>query len=384
MAANTSTTTSSSGGMDKRLLQAAISGDSTSMKEMALQDPSILLGTTIAGNTCLHISTVHGHEGFCEDVLELEQSLIKVVNLDGETSLINAVRNGHISLASFLLGQHCSVLGWRQAILHQDKHGLNALHHAIRNGHKDFAMELITADPALSQAVNKRNESPMYFAVTRNFTNVYEKLMQNPLSACSGGPHGINCLHAAVTNGDQDIAKIIMEKRPELAREANKESTTPVRYAVLLGKIEMLRVMLEHDSTLGYEINGQGFCLLTDAAYRGHVAAARELLKHCPDAPPYNQADGQTLLHLAVRFDQAEFVEYVLRTPILRKVVNVQDNNGKTALHYAVQKCNPRMVVALLCHEDIDATVLDNAGNSAAWELSNIVGNAKTLNWVRM
>lgn len=87
MAANTSTTTSSSGGMDKRLLQAAISGDSTSMKEMALQDPSILLGTTIAGNTCLHISTVHGHEGFCKDVLELEQSLIKVVNLDGETSI---------------------------------------------------------------------------------------------------------------------------------------------------------------------------------------------------------------------------------------------------------------------------------------------------------
>uniref|UniRef100_A0A453GWU6 Uncharacterized protein n=1 Tax=Aegilops tauschii subsp. strangulata TaxID=200361 RepID=A0A453GWU6_AEGTS len=340
----TTTTTSSSGGMDKRLMKAATSGTSTSMYAMAALDRSILLGTTPQGNTCLHIFCIYGHEGFCKDVLELEESLIKAVNLDGETPLITAVRNGHVSVASFLLAQHCSVLGLRQAIRQQDVYGFNALHHAIRNGHKDHALELIAAEPALSQAVGKHNESPMYFAVMRNFTQVFEKLMQNPLSASSGGQHGRNCLHAAVKNGDQEFVKIIMKERPELAREADTSKSTPIANAVQYDMVDILQVMLEHDSTLGYLIGNNGLPLLNIAAYR-------------------------------------EFVEFVLRTPILRKLVNMQDKNGRTALHLAVARCNPRAVAALLSHVDIDATLLDNKGDIAAWELYSVMKNAKTINW---
>uniref|UniRef100_A0ACD5XAB1 Uncharacterized protein n=1 Tax=Avena sativa TaxID=4498 RepID=A0ACD5XAB1_AVESA len=381
MAASTPSTNASGGQahMDKRLLEAASCGDSTSMKDMASQDPSILLGTTPKGNTCLHISSFHGHQVFCMDVVALEEPLLIAVNLDEETALIAAVKYGHVSLASSLL-RRCCHPRLRHAILQQDLYGFNALQHAIRNGHKDLALELISAEPAMSQAVSKCNESPLFCALKRNFAHVCEKLILTPSCAYSGGQHGRNCLHAAVKNGHQEIARMIMEKRPGLARESDINIRTPVRHAVLDGKIDMLRLMLEHDSTLGYEINRKGYPLLTDAAYRGQVAAVREILKHCPDAP-YNNTNGQTLLHVAVRYDQAEFVKFVLKTPLLRKLVNVQDNKGKTALHYAVQKCNPRVVVALLSHEDIDATVLDNDGLSAAWELKYVVTNAKTLNW---
>jgi ankyrin repeat protein len=180
-----------------------------------------------------------------------------------------------------------------------------------------------------------------------------------------------------------EIAKIIMEKRPEMAREATTVFCTPLRHVVLYGKIDMLRVMLEHDSTLGYEIDNQGIPLLNAAAFRGQVAAAQELLKYCPDAPPYNKTNGDTLLHQAVQADQEEFVKFVLKTPLLRKVVNMQNNNGTTALHNAVQNCNPRIVVGLLSHENIDVTVLDKLGSPAAWQLWGFIENAKTLNWVR-
>ena len=89
-----------------------------------------------------------------------------------------------------------------QAILKQDKCGFNALHHAIRNGHEELALELITAEPSLSRAVSERNESPMFFALTRNFTRVYEQLVQDPLSSYTGGLHERNCRHAAVRNGN--------------------------------------------------------------------------------------------------------------------------------------------------------------------------------------
>ena len=93
-----------------------------------------------------------------------------------------------------------------------------------------------------------------------------------------------------------------METRPWLAREENEQTATPMHMVVLWGKTDMLTVLLEHDRYLGYVLNKVGTPLLSTAAFRGHVGVARELLKHCPDAPYYNRIDGRTCLHFAVWF----------------------------------------------------------------------------------
>lgn len=181
--------------MDERILEAATSGDSSSMKELAKENPSILLGTSPQGNNCLHISTIHGHKKFCMDVLELERSILANVNCEQETPLIIAVTLGHASLASLLLGCCCKEEEFRRTILHQDRYGFNALHHAIRNGHQNLALELIEAEPALSKAVTKYNESPMFMAVMRNFTDVSQKLLAIDDSS-HVGKYGRHALHA--------------------------------------------------------------------------------------------------------------------------------------------------------------------------------------------
>ena len=186
--------------MDRRLLQAAISGDSKSMQAMASQDAGVLLRATPQGNTCLHISCAHGHEGFCRDVLVLNQSLLSKVNSDRETPLVAAVMAGHASLASVLLGC-CCTLGLREVILQQDKDSCNALHHAINYNHKDLAMELIAAEPSLSQGVNKYGESCMFMAAMRDFPDIVAKLLEIPGSAHQG-TYGHNALHAAARNGN--------------------------------------------------------------------------------------------------------------------------------------------------------------------------------------
>ena len=176
-----------------------------------------------------------------------------------------------------------------------------------------------------------------------------------------------------------------METRPWLAREENEQTATPMHMVVQWGKTDMLTVLLEHDRHLGYVINKVGTPLLVIAAGRGHVGVARELLKHCPDAPYYNPINGWTCLHHAVAYEQTEFVEFVLGSPQLGKLVNMQvKNDGRTALHLAVEKCNPKMVAALLRHPDIDATVMNSVGNPAAWTLFGAIDHAKTLNWVRI
>jgi ankyrin repeat protein len=140
--------------MDSRLLDAAISGDTTTMKHLALHDPAVRLGTTPKGNTCLHISAMHGHNGFCMDAMALNRSLLSAVNNDRETPLVAAVTSGRTSttLASSFLRCYRD-LHLSEAILVQHKQGNNALHHAIRSGHRKLALE-----PTLSKAVNKYND----------------------------------------------------------------------------------------------------------------------------------------------------------------------------------------------------------------------------------
>lgn len=82
----------------------------------------------------------------------------------------------------------------------EGKDGWNALHHAIRGGHAKLALELMEAEPALSQAVNKDNESPMFIAVKNDCVEVFEKLAKtsNKYYNKRGG-YGHNALHASMS-----------------------------------------------------------------------------------------------------------------------------------------------------------------------------------------
>ncbi|CAN6362615.1 unnamed protein product [Urochloa humidicola] len=367
--------------MNRRLVEAATSGDAESMKQLALHDPAVLLGTTPQGNTCLHIASIHGHEEFCENVLTLgnSQELLSAMNGDGETPLLTAVTRGHASLASFLLRsyrpEHLS-----EMILNEDKRGCNVLHHAIRGGHRELALELIEEKPALSKHVNMHDESPMFMAAMRNFTDVVEKLLNIIPDSAQTGPFGFNALHAAVRNSNPEIAKVIMARHPLLITQETENNLTPLHLAVYEGNVEMVTVLLEQNQSLGYLISETGTPLLCVAASKGHVGIARELLKHCPDAP-YCDASGSTCLHIAVLSGQAEFVKFVLASQQLRQLVNMLDGKRETALHLAVERSDEKMVAALRLHQDIDDTVLNGNGITVSQDGVNKVN---ALNPVRI
>lgn len=178
-----------------------------------------------------------------------------------------------------------------------------------------------------------------------------------------------------------------MDKHPEkakvLARQADSKRDTPMHLTAHFNRDRILTLMLRCDRSLGYELHEEHSTpLLSIAADRGHVAFARALLEHCPDAP-YKNDRSRTCLHEAVEQDRTEFVRFILDdNSKLRKLVNMVDDVGDTALHLAVQKSNPRMVRALLRHPDIDLTVINNRVNTAIWNMYNDGDEVKTINWV--
>ena len=130
------------------------------------------------------------------------------------------------------------------------------------------------------------------------------------------------------------MAKRLMEARPWLVRQENEDKRTPMNLAAHKNQIEVLRVLLQHDPSLGYFISTDGSPLLCIAATEGHVGVARELLRHCPD-PPYCDATGSICLHIAVSSGQGNFVRYVLRSPQFQHLINLPNDRGETALRLA-------------------------------------------------
>ncbi|CAL4994792.1 unnamed protein product [Urochloa decumbens] len=480
---NRASTTSSASAMDGGLLEAATTGDAITMQNLAMHDPAVLLGTTPQGNTCLHIASICGHKGFCEATLPLSPSLLAAFNSDGETPLLSAVTSGRVSLASFLL-RCCRDQQLSDTILKQDSRGCNALHHAVCSGHRDLALELVEAEPALSQAVNKHGESPMFIAVMRNYDDVLEELLGVPDSA-HGGAHGYNALHAAVRSGSSVISKKITKTRPELAREENKDKNTPMHLAVLWDKVDVVIVMssptliivcygngeiiygprgvdlsgfpqvtVEHPNPEGasirdlkdwYKMQGPRKALpelidrmqpwmdaweqatqdrVTEQApydptsyhvyLQWYVPRTRTRLvciQHEPDQAMADlgidmERDAAEAIAMLRRRDSSGAYDDIIdmfsrlgqKAKRLVQVVTCRQTDDvfterraapsrerpprpTTTTRGRVKKCNPKMVAALLLHQDIDVTVLDNIGAPAIRKLNEATDHAKTLNW---
>ncbi|KAF8032271.1 hypothetical protein BT93_D1259 [Corymbia citriodora subsp. variegata] len=126
-----------------------------------------------------------------------------------------------------------------------------------------------------------------------------------------------------------------MEKRPEVIREGDDIGWTPLHYVAYLGKVKAVRLLLQHDISVAYNLNKEGESALDLAAFQGHVNVIDELVKSCPDACDIISTKGQTVLHAAVIGGRMNVINYILGMPNLDDLINEQDTDGNAALHLA-------------------------------------------------
>ncbi|KAI6702801.1 hypothetical protein NL676_011937 [Syzygium grande] len=190
----------------------------------------------------------------------------------------------------------------------QNLHKDTTLHFAIRGGHDLVVKLLIEEDPQLCDIANAADESPLYLAADRGLSRIIELIL-----------------------GWEKI----MEKRPEAIREGDEMGWNPLHYVAYLGKVEAVRLLLQHDTSVAYDLDKAGESALHLAAFRGCDDVIDELVKSCPDACDIINTKGQTALHAAVIGGRVNVVKYILEMPNQEDIINEQDNDGNTALHLA-------------------------------------------------
>ncbi|KAJ4756380.1 Ankyrin repeat family protein [Rhynchospora pubera] len=319
--------------MDRLLLKACTTGDINLFSQhiAGKGDDYLSSQVTPEQNNCLHLAAMLGHHGLARKIWLKTPTLFCEINKRGETPLIAAIMAAKKELATDMLTAAEEVLPdlekgdnqFVKMLLSSTKEYKDtALHHAIRNGFDVLAIKLLDKEEELSRRVNFINESPMHMAARKGYSRVVEKLLKIDKSEHSG-PQNSTALHAAVNAGHTGIIKQLLKERRMLARHKSNDGHTPLACAVYNNNIDIVKILLEHDPMTAYLANEHTGTPFLVAAVKGFLPIAKEIISICPDsAYILNEKHGANALHEALYEDQQEFVDFILRTPQLHRLVN--------------------------------------------------------------
>ncbi|KAL6861376.1 hypothetical protein ACP4OV_017076 [Aristida adscensionis] len=365
------------------------------------------------GNSLLHVVAAAGDgDDFlrCAEMISGYSNgrLLAARNHGGDTPLHRAAAAGNVSMVTCLVGLMAAAEAAggetpaKAFVGMRNNHGETALHQAVRAGSKAAMDKLMSVDSELACVPQEGDQggttSPLYLAISLGKEDIARHLIHtsNGKLSCSG-PDGRNVLHAAVYRGQalpmllevlKDVIVVGMQQGDrhasnisQLAARQDKDGSTPFHLvASLEGWPDVKRLsqrlpkvwsqpkstttlLLEANICSAYQPDNQGLYPIHVAAMNGSLTVIRTLLKMCPDCATLRDEKGRSFVHAAAEWEGRDLysrnkvVEYVCRQPQLSCVLNMQDNNGDTALHRAVHAGNMEMVYCLIRNRQVDLSI---------------------------
>ncbi|THG10573.1 hypothetical protein TEA_005658 [Camellia sinensis var. sinensis] len=300
-------------------------------------------------NTVLHVAAQFGNKKYVKIILEKSplSSLLCCLNIDGETPLHIAVREGHLDIVKALVGHakrldHEEVESGGGAAMEMlratNKDNDTVLHMAVRNpDNVDVVEWLAKEDPEFTHPPNNAKETPLYLAAERQHNDMVSMILKNCRSPTYGGPKGQTALHAATTDRLKiESTKLLLEWKSDLIKETDEYGWTPLHYAARFGNQYGVKLMLEKDKSVAYittDKEGYEKTALHIAAAHGHVSVIEEILSQCPNCWEMVNSKGQNVLHIVVDTEHKKVMEYIFKKSWIFHLINQKDIEGNTSLH---------------------------------------------------
>ncbi|RVW62327.1 Protein accelerated cell death 6 [Vitis vinifera] len=335
--------------MDDSVYEAAAKGDIDVLKKIPESEFHAQLSPK--HNTILHIASEFGKIECVNWILDLPSSsfLLQRPNLNEDTPLHLAARQGHLEVVEALINAAREPTldietgpGPHKVMLRMKNKGKDtALHEAVRYRNYGVVMLLIEEDPDFTYGANDSGITPLYMAVEGGFTAAVKLIIEKSSTSPSyNGLMGRTALHAAVICNDIEMTKTILEWKPDLTKEVDKNGWSPLHYAAERGcDPEIVRLLLEKsEKSVAYLRSKDGKkTALHIASFHHHTKIVEKILSHSPGCREQVDDKGNNIFHFAMMKEgdddfnpSSYFFNYWLRS---RGLVNEKNAQGNTPIH---------------------------------------------------
>jgi ankyrin len=288
--------------------------------------------------------------------------------LSGGAPLIYAAARGKLEILKVLIGKGANI---HATTTNADK---TALHFAARGGHEEVAAYLLENGAQVEQQ-DRGHYTPLMYASEEGHVRVVLLLLEHMggqaqgLEVTDAWYSGRTALHWAVAGGHEEVVTALL-RHGARADTRDRSGKSAIMTSLLGGELKIMGLLVDHLGTQALqERDGEGRSLL-------HIAIGRENCYRREDAVPYllseglvpNLRDNQgetALMYAAMGISTGPDMEIMqtLLDYMGGEGLDERNNEGWTALHFAVNHGRPANVRALLV-AGADPTIMDNQGRT--------------------
>ncbi|XP_023186527.1 inversin [Xiphophorus maculatus] len=236
------------------------------------------------------------------------------------------------------------------------------VHAAAVNGDRSALVKLITAEPQLRDHEDQFGRTPLMYCVLADRLHCADVLLKAGALVNKTDHSQRSALHLAAQKGNVRFLKLLLSRRANCLQK-DLEGMTPLHLATRHPSPKALALLLKHigPGEVDTQDKNKQTALHWSAFYnrREHV---RLLIKHdsnigIPDS------EGKIPLHWAAHSQEAsatQTVRCILEAAPTESLLNWQDYEGRTPLHFAVADGNEAVVEVLTSYEGCNVTAYDN------------------------
>nr|XP_057940442.1 inversin isoform X2 [Doryrhamphus excisus] len=236
------------------------------------------------------------------------------------------------------------------------------VHAAAVNGDKNALLKLITAEPAARDREDQFGRTPLMYCVLADRLDCAEILLKAGASVNKTDHSQRTALHLAAQKGNVRFLKLLLSRHANWLQK-DLEEMTPLHLATRHPSPKALALLLKHIGPGEVDTQDKNKqTALHWSAFYNRPEHVRLLIKHdsnigIPDS------EGKIPLHWAAHSQEAsatQTVRCILEAAPTESLLNWQDYEGRTPLHFAVADGNQAVVEVLTSYQGCNVTAYDN------------------------
>ncbi|XP_063735953.1 inversin isoform X2 [Eleginops maclovinus] len=236
------------------------------------------------------------------------------------------------------------------------------VHAAAVNGDRSALLKLITAEPSLRDREDQFGRTPLMYCVLADRLDCAEILLKAGASVNKTDQSQRAALHLAAQKGNLRFLKLLLSRRANWLQK-DLEEMTPLHLATRHPSQKALALLLKHIGPGEVDTQDKNKqTALHWSAFYNRPEHVRLLIKHdsnigIPDS------EGKIPLHWAAHSQEqsaTQTVRCILEAAPTESLLNWQDYEGRTPLHFAVADGNEAVVEVLTSYGGCNVTAYDN------------------------